>query len=174
MLLVLNKFFEDCRGVAAMEFALTAPFLALMLLGVAELNNYITAVRKVSAAAYTAADLIAQETDLTSSELSELFQASRLVIHPLDDTDLTLGASSVRYDDTTGDPSVDWTGSYNGGSVSSATTLATGLGSAGESVIIVTASYTYTPIYSLILSGTLTLSETSITRPRYLDYVGLY
>ncbi len=174
MLLVLNKFFKDCRGVAAMEFALTAPFLALMLLGVAELNNYITAVRKVSAAAYTAADLIAQETDMTSSELSELFQASRLVIHPLDDTDLTLGASSVRYDDTTGDPSVDWTGSYNGGSVSGATTLATGLGSAGESVIIVTATYTYTPIYSLLLSGTLTLTETSITRPRYLDYVGLY
>jgi len=174
MLFVLKNLREDCRGVVAIEFALMAPVLVIMLLGVTELNNYMMAARKVGQAAFTAADLISQETDISSSELSELFQASRLVMHPLDDTNLTLGAASVRYDDDTGDPTVDWTDTYNGGSVSNPTTVATGMGSAGESVIIVTATYNYSPLFSLIMSGTYSLSETSIARPRYIDYVGLY
>ena len=171
---IFKRFWSDCRGIAAVEFALTAPLMCVVLLGVAELNNYMTAARKTAAAAFTAADLVAQETDITSSELSELLQASRKVIHPLSDSNITIGVSSVRYDDTTGNPSVDWTGNYNGGSVSNATTLATGMGSAGESVIIVTATYSYTPLFSLIMSGTHTLEETAITRPRYIDYVGMY
>lgn len=171
---LLKRFNSDSKGIAAVEFALTAPLMIVLLFGVSELSDYVTAQRKVSAAAHTAADLIAQETDLTSAELSELFHASRLVMDPLDDSNLTLGAASVRYDDDTGDPSEDWTGSYNGGSVSNSTTTAAGLGAAGESVIVVYATYTYTPSFSLALSGTYTLSETAITRPRYIDYVGLY
>lgn len=174
MMALLKRFYRDSRGIAAIEFALTAPFMCVILLGVAELNNYMTAARKTAAAAYTAADLIAQETDITSSELSELLQASRKVLHPLDDSDLTIGVSSVRFDDTTGNPGVDWTGSYNSGSVSNATTLATDMGEAGQSVIIVTAEYTYTPLFSLVMSGSHTLEETAITRPRFIDYVGLY
>jgi len=48
------------------------------------------------------------------------------------------------------------------------------MGSAGESVIIVSATFAYTPLLSVVLSGTYTLSDTAITRPRYVDYVGLY
>ena len=164
----------DQKGVAAIEFALTAPVLAVLMIGVVDVSNYISAVRKVTSAAHTAADLISQETDLTSSELSELFEASRLVIDPLDDTSLTLGAASVRFDDDTGDPGEDWTGSYNSGSVSNSEGLATDLGNAGESVIIVTATYTFTPTFSLVLTGTYNIEETAITRPRYINYVGLY
>ena len=165
---------SDQRGVAAIEFALTAPVLAILMIGVVDASNYIAAVRKVTSAAHTAADLISQETDLTNTELSELFAASRLVIDPLDDTSLTLGAASVRYDDDTGAPTEDWTGSYNGGAVSDSETIATDLGNASESVIIVTATYTFTPTFSLVLTGTYSISETAITRPRYIDYVGLY
>ncbi len=171
---LIKNFRNDCHGVAAIEFALTAPFMALLLIGVVELTNYITAIRKVGAAAHTAADLIAQETDISTSDLSTIFQASRYVIDPLNDANLTLGAASVRYDVDTGDPEEDWTGNYNSGSVSNSTTQATGLGSAGESVIIVTATYAYTPAFTLVLSGTYTISETAITRPRYINYVGLY
>jgi len=86
------------------------------------------------------ADLISQETDLTSSELSVLFQVAAHIMDPFDSADLTLGAASVRYD-SSGDPYLDWSGSYNSGSVSNPTTVGTGLGSAGESVIIVTAHF---------------------------------
>ena len=170
----LHRFLKDRRGVAAIEFAMIAPVMVVMLTGIVEVSYLMMAERRVSGAAHATADLISQETDLTSAELSEIFVVASLIMDPFDNAGLTLGAVSVRYDDSTGDPAEDWTGSYNSGSVSSATTLATGLGSAGESVIIVTASYTYTPVLSAILSGPYTLSETAITRPRYLDYIGLY
>lgn len=168
------SFVRNRRGAAALEFALTAPLLSMLFMGVIELSSYMSVVRKVDAAAHTAANLIAQETDLSTAELSALFQASRLVIHPLDDSNLALGATSVRFDDVDGTPGVDWTGNYNGGSVSNAVTTATGMGGAGESVIIVTASYAYTPAFNMVLSGPYTVTETAVSRPRYIDYVGLY
>ncbi|MEQ8666817.1 MAG: pilus assembly protein [Rhodospirillales bacterium] len=174
MIEILRRFRTECRGVAALEFALTLPVLAMLFMGVIELSSYMTVIRKIDAATHTAANLIAQETDISNAELSALFQASRLVIHPLDDSNLTLGAASVRFDVNNGTPSVDWTGNYNGGSVSNATTLATGMGSAGESVIIVTATYAYTPAFNMVLAGPYSITETAITRPRYIDYVGLY
>jgi Flp pilus assembly protein TadG len=165
---------KDNQGTAAIEFALIAPILVLMFIGVVELSNYMSVIRKISAAAHTAADLISQETDLSNTELNVLFKASRLVINPLDETILTLGAASVRYDVNDASPVLDWSGNYNAGSVSGATSLATGLGAAGESVIIVTATYAYTPLFDLVLSGTHTISETAIARPRYINYIGLY
>ncbi len=145
-----HRFIKDIGGIAAVEFALIVPVMLVMLTGTMELSNYMMAARRVGGAAHAAAALISQETDLTSSELSEIFQAARLIMEPFDDTDLTLGAVSVRYDDDTGDPTEDWSGNYNGGSVSNATTLATGLGSAGESVIIVTATFAYTPVLAIV------------------------
>ena len=128
MKVLAKRFVRCCRGAVALEFALTAPLLSVMLMGVVELSNYMTVIRKIDAAAHTAANLIAQETDLSNAELTTLFQAARYVIHPLDDNDLTLGASSVRYDDADGTPSEDWNGSYNGGSVTNPVTIATGMG----------------------------------------------
>jgi len=174
MMIWFHRLRKDKRGVAAVEFALAAPLLLVLLCGIIELSNFMMAARRVSSAAHTAADLISQETDITSAELSELFQASRKVIEPFDEGLLTIGAASVRFDDGTGDPTLDWTGSYNGGSVSNPLTTATGMGAAGESVLIVTSTYAYTPVLGLVMTGTYTLSETAVTRPRYIDYVGLY
>ena len=170
---ILKRFTKNTNGVAAVEFALVAPILLSLLVGIAELSNYMMAARRVTAAAHTAADLIAQETDITTAELSEIFQASRLVMAPFDEDNLSLGATSIRFDDS-GDASEDWNGNYNGGSVTNASGLATGLGSPGKSVIIVSATYSYTPLLNLVLSGTYTFNENAILRPRYIDYVGLY
>jgi len=145
-----------------------------MLTGLIEISNLMMAERRVSGAAHATADLIAQETDVTDSDLNDIFDAASLIMEPFSAANLTIGVASVRYDDSDGTPSTDWTGAYNAGSVSNPTTAATGLGQAGESVIIVTTTYTYQPVLSAVLSGPFTLSETAITRPRYLDYVGKY
>lgn len=171
---VINGFLRCARGAAALEFALIAPIMSMLLMGVVELSNYMTVIRKVDAAAQTAANLIAQETDVSAAELSMLFRASRQVINPLDDTLLTIGATSVRFDNTDGTAFVDWSDDYNGGSVTNPTTIATGMGAAGESVIIVSASFQYTPAFNMVLSGPFTVSETAVSRPRYINYVGLF
>ncbi len=171
---VWRRFVGNARGVVAIEFALILPVMVVMLTGLIELSYLMMAERRVSGAAHSTADLIAQESDVNSAGLTDIFSAAALIMAPFDTASLTIGVSSVRFDDTTGDPSQDWSGAYNAGTVSNPTTLATGMGEAGSSVIIVTASYTYSPILSAVLSGPFTLSETAITRPRYLPYVGFY
>lgn len=168
------RFFGNARGVVAIEFALILPVMVVMLTGLIELSYLMMAERRVSGAAHSTADLIAQETDVNSTGLSDIFSAAALIIAPFDTINLKIGVSSVRFDDTNGTPSQDWSGAYNAGAVSNPTTLATGMGEAGSSVIIVTATYTYTPVLSAVLSGPYALSETAITRPRYLPYVGFY
>jgi len=169
-----RRFTVGGRGAVAIEAALILPVMVVMLTGLIELSYLMMAERRVSGAAHSTADLIAQETDVTSTDLSDIFSAAALIMAPFDTANLTIGVSSVRFDDTTGNPSQDWSSAYNAGTVSNPTTLATGMGEAGSSVIIVTATYTYTPILSAVLSGPYTLSETAITRPRYLPYVGFY
>jgi len=167
----LRRFWLDRAAVAAVEFALVLPLMVAVLTGVAELSFYMMAIRRVSVCAETVGDLVARATSVSSSDMTDIYQAARYLIEPFDENDMTIAVVSVRYDDSSGVAYEDWTDNWNSGSVSNATTQADGLGIAGESVIIVGISYTYTPILNAIISTTVTLTDTSITRPRLVDYV---
>jgi len=112
-----QRFVKDLRGVVAVEFALILPVMVVMLTGLAEVSNLMMAERRVSGAAHAVADLIAQETDVTNSDLDDIFQAAALIMEPFDSGDLTIGAVSVRYADADGTPFQDWSDAFNGGSV---------------------------------------------------------
>lgn len=171
---LIRRLLRDRRGVAAVEFALIAPVMLLMLSGIIELSNLLMAERRVLEAGNSVADLIGQSTDLSTSDLNDIYSAAAQVMSPFPSASLKIGVASVRYDDTTGVPYLSWSGSYNSGSVSNPTTMATGLGEAGESVIVVVVSYTYTPVLNTIIPASFTLSETTYVRPRNLAYVGKY
>ncbi len=132
------------------------------------------AARRVTGAAYTAADLIAQETDMNLAGFIEILEVTQLIIEPFDATKLTMGAVSVRYDDDTGEAYQDWHAHFRGGSVDEPESLASELGDAGESVIIVSTHFSYTPMFNIIFPGSITLRDTAITRPRYLDFIGVF
>lgn len=160
-------------GVFAVEFALIAPIMIILLGGVMEVTNMLMAERRLVAATQTTADLITQETAVTSTDLSNIFRAARLVVEPFPDTNLTIGVASVRFDDIDGSPSVDWSGSFNAGVVVNPTILANGLGLAGESVVIVNATYSYQPVLAFFLSGAVGLQEQAFSRPRKVPFVEL-
>lgn len=171
---LVRRLIRDNRGVAAVEFALLLPVLLLLLSGIIELSNFLMAERRLLEAGNSVADLVGQSTDLSTSDLNDIYSAAAQVMAPFPTTTLKIGVASVRYNDTTGVPYLSWSSSYNTGSVSNPTTKATGLGQAGESIIIVTASYTYTPILKTVIKGSYTLTETTYVRPRNLSYVGKY
>jgi len=162
------------QGIAATEFALVVPFLLVLLLGIIEFSNVMTVERKLLNSMQTAADLIGQYTDISDSDLAEIYTAARLTMSPYSTTPMTIGIASVRFDDTTGAPVLDWSSGWNGGSVVNPTTLATGHGEAGASIIIVSGVYSYTPLADLVLPSTLTLEEVSYMRPRKVDYILKY
>lgn len=168
------RFADNERGIAATEFAMVLPFLLLLLLGIMEFSNVMSVERKLLNAMQSAADLIGQKTDVTDADLAEIYTAAQLTMSPYSTTPLTIGIASVRFDDTTGDPTLDWSDGWNGGSVVNPTTLATGHGEAGASIIIVSGVYTYTPLADLIIPNTLSLEEVSYMRPRKVDYILKY
>ena len=88
----LKRFFGNARGVAAVEFAFIAPVMVTMLTGLIELSYLMMAERRVSGAAHSTADLLAQETDVTSTDLNDIFSAAALIMAPFSTGSLTIGA----------------------------------------------------------------------------------
>jgi Flp pilus assembly protein TadG len=167
----IRRAFRHDGGIAATEFALILPVLLLVLMGTIELTNALSAKRKLLNATQTAADLIGQETDVTSSELATIYLAARLTMSPISTVNMTIGVASVRFDDTTGDPTLDWTDSYSGGTVTDPLTKAVGHGEAGDSIIIVSTSNVYSPLIELIIPTSFIMYETTYIRPRTVSYI---
>lgn len=165
-----RRIMRNRTGAVAMEFALVAPMMFTLLTGIAELSNYMMAVRRVSACAEAVSDLIARATEISDADLSDIYQGARYLIEPFDENNMTIAVVSVRYDDD-GVAYEDWSSNWNSGSISNATTQASGLGLAGESVIIASISFTYTPLLNAVISSSFSISDIAVTRPRLVDYV---
>ncbi|MCF8474808.1 MAG: pilus assembly protein [Emcibacter sp.] len=80
------KSIKDCpKGVAALEMALVAPVLIMMLLASADVVSYLIAQQKISKAAYTISNLITQmDEGLTESKVSDMMLSIGEVSKPFD------------------------------------------------------------------------------------------
>lgn len=94
------------RGVSAVEFALIAPIMIVMLFGATEASLAVTVDRKTTLAASTLGDLAAQ-TDLVScAELSQISAVTRQVFEPYSGANATMVVASLKLDG--GAAKVEW------------------------------------------------------------------
>jgi Flp pilus assembly protein TadG len=168
---MIRRFATDRRGSIAVEFALVAPFLVSALLGAIEAFGMLQASAKVMAAAYSAADLIAQPSAQTDASMGSIVAAAQDILVPLPNGlgSMTLNAASIGYSASTGSPMTMWTYTTGGGSPVDITQAA-GLGSHGDSVIEVTVTYAYTPLV-VSFTGPVTFTETALSRPRHAGLI---
>lgn len=68
---------EFRRGVAAVEFALVAPFIILLMLGGADLTIFMRTKMRVDETATEMAQVVTQYQDLYDSDFTPLFNAVR-------------------------------------------------------------------------------------------------
>ena len=79
----------SCRaGNVAVEFALAAPVLILMMLASAELARFVILHQKMDRVATTISDLVSRAETIKESELEDIFTAAGEVAYPFDLTDL--------------------------------------------------------------------------------------
>ena len=91
-----KRFAADGRGVSAIEFALIAPVLILLYLGMSELTLGMMAARRVSHLASTIGDLAAQSDSLTPTNITDLWAISDSMLDPFPaGTALKIRLSSV-------------------------------------------------------------------------------
>jgi len=181
---------DDRSGMAAVEFALLFPVLAILFLGSYEASDLLLHYLKLQAAAETAADLVSQtpvNTYLESSgsssgwDFANITNAVKQVLTPFQTGSLEVAYASVTYN--TGTPVLDWHTEVNGApaitlaslpnSVSAAT-LGNETSGSTDSFVVVQLTYPYTSPLQYLFKSTLTLTEAAFNRPRYVSCVPSY
>lgn len=163
----IRRFMRDVRGVSAIEFALILPVMVTLYLGGVELSNMAIVHRKAVQVASTAADLVAQDSQITNAEMADIFTALNAILAPFDPSRATIRITSLTAD-SSNIARVDWSNAQ-GTSVrgtGSTVTLPTGLITSGLSVVMAEVTYSYEADYGIFTSEPSVITETFYLKPR--------
>lgn len=167
----LSRFCADAQAMAAIEFAFILPVLLILYIGSVDVTQAISVDSKVTAATNSIGDLVAQGGTIQSAEMDDIFQAATAILTPYDVSPLSLIVSSVRV--TKNGAEVICSKAYETAphAKGAAIDLPDNVASAGATVIVAEGNYSFTPIFSAFVAGTLELSDTFYLRPRTVDEV---
>jgi Flp pilus assembly protein TadG len=167
-----RRFWRDTSGLNAIEFAFCAPVLLTMYFGTVEISDRLMADRKSTTLASTAADLVAQDTEVTDAEMTEILNATAAVLLPMDPTNATIRISQIVADDD-GATTVDWSDGLNIAALSpgAAVEVPDGLVPDGGAVILAETSYTHTSTTAIVIQESRTVTDRFWLRPRRSDSV---
>ena len=175
----LHALRHDRRGTSAVEFALIAPVLIGLYFGLAEYCQAMMADRKVTHAAASIGDLVAQSDQVTSADMTDIFTIGRTLVSPFPSAGLKMRVTSVTVD-VNNIPKVDWSDGSGLSPLGKGSTVTLPKNSAdttkpfvdkGETVIMSEAQFTYdSPVDYLIKSG-VSFNEVYYLRPRKSESV---
>lgn len=163
----IARLMRDVGGVAAIEFAFIFPVMLIFYFGAIETSNMLTANRRVTSVAYTAADITAQAISVSNSDMTDIFAASAAILRPFSPTPLSIRITSV-VANSSGVNKVAWSDGYNvaARAVNSNMTLPAGLTTPGTSVIVAEVTYEYTSPISETVTEEITFTDTAYLKPR--------
>lgn len=161
----ISRIARDRRGVSAVEFALVAPLMIGLYLGCVEISDGVSAGRKVSLTAGTLANLTTQVSTISSSEMSNILDASTAIISPYTAAKLKMTVSCLNID-ANSKVTVKWSVTRNGTAKSGVQSIPSALAVPNSQLIFSEVSYAYTPIVGYTITGTLTLSDKMYMSPR--------
>ncbi len=170
---LIKRLIKNCRGTAAMEFALIAPLLVSLWIGTIELSNVHIVGSKVAVAAQAAADLVAQREFVTADDLADIIAAVNAILAPYPIGNIGYDIASIETD-LDGNLSVGWRitqGSLQAGG-GGIPAEAQNLVSTNDSVIVANVAYLHRPALDLLF-GDLTLDEAAYARPRRVRKIPL-
>lgn len=81
-MLMLRRFRKDRKGLAAVEFALLLPVMITLFFGVVEISGLLSARAAVVNVASVTADLVAQKSVITGSDVTDIFGAAKALMFP--------------------------------------------------------------------------------------------
>jgi Flp pilus assembly protein TadG len=160
LFLKIRYFLTDIRGIGAVEFCLAVPFMIVVWMGTVELSRLELVSRKVSVAAQTVADLVAQESNVSEADLNSIIAVGRMILEPFPADGMKVKIISVEAD-VDGDTSVGWEFPVDEGS--SIPPRSKTLVTQNESVIVVIVKYKATGMFAKFERN---IIEEFYTRPR--------
>ena len=171
---------RDQRGVSAVEFALLAPVVLLLLIGLVYINQALTVHRKVRQISSTIADLIAQQNVISSSDLTLTLQGAASLMTPYGTADLDIVVSVIAVEDD--EQEVVWSMAYQATPETSGNEPAFPVPDAllldGIQTVAVRVDYTFHSIFSDLIqpftgADGLFMRDHMYERPRISDNITL-
>jgi Flp pilus assembly protein TadG len=160
-----TPFLKDRSGLAAVEFALIAPVMIVMFYGAVELSSAVDCSARVSRVASTVADLVAQETAISTADATNIFSASNAILFPYASANAKIVVTSL-VTDASGKVTVSWSESQNTGKrTSPPANIPAGILPASSSVIYAEVTYSFTPAIAYFV-GPVNLARNFYAKPR--------
>jgi len=94
----LNRFARDKHGLAAVEFALIAPMMVLLLLGSVEIVNILQTNRRAENTTASIADVISRDTEVSNAEIQGIWSAATPLMFPDNPVGLDIRITSISFD----------------------------------------------------------------------------
>lgn len=176
---LIGRFRRDRRGVAAIEFALIVPILALLALGCFEVPRYVLLWQRLERASSGVSDLVAQADEpITANQMTDILSAAKIMMQPYDvSTNGTIIVTSIN--NPTGGTGVKNTWRISCGVAANTSKLgavnSTPSGSAfpaalsptiDNEVLVAEVYFAYTPVFKTYIFPGATLYTIAYTRPR--------
>jgi len=155
-------------GLAAVEFAMIIPVMALLFVGTNEFSAGVAVDRKVTLMARTLSDLTSQNTSVTDTQFTNFFNASTAIMTPYTAAPVQSTISELYIDPTTLQARVQWSKGAAVRGDGTTVPVPTALQIGGTYLIYSEVSYKYIPSVAWFInkSNGITLSDFTFTRPR--------
>jgi Flp pilus assembly protein TadG len=163
----LKAFGCDKRGVSAVEFALLSPLMIGLYLGGVEISEGIGVDRKVTLAAGAVANLAAQVSSISSTDMTNIMNAATAIAAPYSTTPLKITVSCISIDKDK-KATVKWSETKNGTKLAtgSSITLPSALAVANTQLLFSQVNYAYKPTIGYVITGQLDLADKMYMSPR--------
>ena len=164
---IYRRFARSTRGVAAIEFAMILPVLAVLFLGAFDGGRAIAIYMKVRAATYSLASITNQYETIALSDIQSITGATSVILSPYSSAPAVVTISQIAISNK-GVATVAWSYSLNGTARAqgSSITLPTDLVVDSSYLLFAEVSYKFTPMFGYFTSGTITFSDNLYTTPR--------
>jgi Flp pilus assembly protein TadG len=161
------RLIPDCRGVAAVEFAVIVPLMLTMFFGMVEFSNGVAVDRKVTLVARTLSDLTSQSLSVSDLDLTNFTTAARAILTPYSPTPLQSTITELYVDPVSLVARVQWSRGFAVRTTGSTVTIPSQIQIGGTYLIFTEVNYRYTPAVGYVMAPTgVPLHDVAYTRPR--------
>ena len=155
-------------GLAAVEFAMIIPLMAVLLVGTNEFAAGVAVDRKVTLMARTLSDLTSQNPKVTDDQLTNFFNASKAIMTPYSSTPVQGTISELYINPDTLKARVQWSQGAETHADGDIIDIPAALKVGDTYLIYSEVKYQYMPSVAWFINKTtgITLRDISYTRPR--------
>ncbi|HWX84527.1 MAG TPA: TadE/TadG family type IV pilus assembly protein [Xanthobacteraceae bacterium] len=168
-----RRFTAATQGVAAIEFAMILPILALIFLATFDGGRAIAAYMKMRAATYALASIANQYATIQAADMTSILGATSVVMAPYTSSTPVVTISQIKINSTP-TSTIEWSANQGGTARTVGATISppAAMVVRNSYLILAEVSYTYQPLFGYFNSGSgITFSDSLYVTPRSVSCI---